>query len=210
VQFKRVLYYEDNRVGDEMFYRLLLFDERGKLVKDTGLTPSHSYVLQFLQGIEALLGAITKTAKDINNTSQTIVRSDGQMNFALGCDAPAGDDTYGIVVGTNDGAIPESNTNYKLDTKILHSAVGEAGKLNYRAVTLVAPTPIAGNVDLDVSRPFINETADPIVVKEIGIYVKSYDGSAWHYFLILRDVVSDFSVSAGYTLTVVYTLRTTI
>lgn len=192
-----------------LFHRLLLHDEKGKLVKDTGLIQSHSYVLQFLQAIEGLLDGVTKTAKDINNTDQIIMLASMTASYILAADGGVGDVNKGILVGTNDGATAESNTNYNLDTKILHSITGEAGKLNYRANTFVAPTEAAGNIDFDISRPFINETAGAIVVKEIGLFISSYDG-AYHYFLLLRDVVADFSVTAGYTLTVVYTLRTTV
>lgn len=189
----------------KLFYKLMLHDKKGKLVKDTGFLPSHSFVLQFLQAIEGLFDAIDMTAKDVDNTDQLIIEAVLDIDTQMNCNAGVGVDTYGIVVGTNDGETAEDNTNVNLDTKILHSATGEAGKMNYRAVTFVAPTEIGVNIDFDMSRPFINETASTITVKEIGIIARTDT----KYFLLLRDVVSDFAVTAGYTLTVVYTLRTT-
>ena len=189
----------------KLFYKLMLHDKKGKLVKDTGFLPSHSFVLQFLQAMEGIFDGIDMTAKDVDNTDQLIIDYNEDIDLQVNCNAGVGVDTYGIVVGTNDGSTPENNTNVNLDTKILHSATGEAGKMNYRAVTFVAPTEIGPNIDFDISRPFINETASTITVKEIGIIIRT----ATKYFLLLRDVVSDFAVTAGYTLTVVYTLRTT-
>jgi len=100
------------------------------------------------------------------------------------------------------------NENYKLDTKILHSDAGVAGKMNYRDVTFVAPRVVGANVDFDVIRSFINETDATITVKEIGIVCA--DGEYSKFFLVLRDVVTPETVEAGYTLTVTYTLRTTV
>jgi len=194
----------------ELFYRLLLHDKNGRLVKDSGLKPACSYVIQFLQFIEGCFRGSDLNATDVDNTSQMIVNYGAQCNYTLPANAGAGIDTYGLVVGTNAGATAESNTNYKLDTKILHSGVGAAGRLNYQAVTFTAAGVVGANVDFSVNRAFVNETGSDIVVREIGIIGRTFDGAAWHYFLLLRDVVPDFTVTAGYTLTVVYTLRTTV
>lgn len=197
----------------ETYYRILRHDPEGKLVEDSGLIPSHSYVIQFLELTEAFFklgyGAY-RMATDVDNAESLIVDSrtgKSAVNYGR-MDAGAGVSAYGIVVGTNDGATAEANDNYKLDTKILHSGVGEAGKLNYQAVTLVAPYVSAPNVDFDISRAFLNETGSTITVKEIGIICKNVLDTKYH--LLLRDVVVDKDVLDGYTLTVVYTLRTTV
>lgn len=197
----------------ETYYRILKHDEKGKLVKDTGLLKSHSYVIQFLEMMYALYNyeGITTivNATDVTGTERQMFQGNAADTQQNRIDAPINNDTYGTVVGTNNGATPESNTDYNLDTKILDSTVGEAGKLNYRANTFTAPHELAGNIDFDISRPFINETGSTITVKEIGIIMKqSITGPYYH--LILRDVVADEDVLDGYTLTVVYTLRTTV
>jgi len=122
-------------------------------------------------------------------------------------DAGVGADAYGLVVGTNAGTTAEDNENYALDTKILNSAVGAAGKLNYQAVTLVKAREVGANIDMDVKRTFLNESGSTRTVKDIGIIIRNTTDSK--YPLILRDVVSDEAVADGFTLTVVYTLRTT-
>lgn len=191
----------------ETYYRILKHDPAGKLVKDTGLIQSHSYMIQFLILVESLFDGIFKSATDVDNAASTIC-PDGMVSNVGNTDAPAGDDTHGVVVGTNDGATAEDNENYKLDTKILHSAIGDAGKLNYQATTLVDARVVGANIDLDLSRAYLNETGVTITVKEIGIICKNVSGVKYH--LLLRDVVADEDVLDGYTLTVVYTLRTTV
>lgn len=192
----------------ETYYRILKHDSKGKLVKDSGLIPSHSYVIQFLELIGPLMRGHSKLATDVDGAESYImgayppdaIKDYGRMN------AGVGNVTHGIVVGTNDGATPEDNENYKLDTKILHG--GTAGKLYYQATTFVAPRTVGPNIDLDISRAFLNGTGSTITVKEIGMICKNVLDTKYH--LLLRDVVSDEDVLDGYTLTVVYTLRTTV
>ena len=191
------------------YYRILKHDPEGKLVKDSGLIPSHSYVIQFLE----LIGAIFDSpglveATDVDGAEGYIYRNAGTFANVGRVNAGAGDDTHGIVVGTNAGVTAEDNENYALDTKIEHSGVGAAGKLNYQAVTLIAARVVGPNMDMEVTRAFLNETGNTITVKEIGIICKEVDFTKYH--LLLRDVVSDEDVLDGYTLTVVYTLRTTV
>jgi len=191
----------------ETYHRLVLRDKEGRVVRDTGKVRCRSYVLQFLQLLEGFFSNVTISAKDIAGASTTIHNRLNQGNFYGRTDAGAGVDTHGVLVGTNVGATPESNDNFKIDTQILHSGIGEAGKLNYQATTFVAPRVVGANIDLDVSRAFINETAGTITVKEIVIYCKNTADTKYH--LLLRDVVADQAVLSGQTLTVVYTLRTT-
>ena len=188
----------------ETYYRILKHDSGGKLVKDSGLIPSRSYVIQFLEFLEGLFDGNNVTSTDVDNAENLILDVTQASTVQGRADAGAGEDTHGIVVGTNAGTTAEDNENYKLDTKILHSGVGAAGKLNYQPVTFIEPREVGPNVDFDMSRAFLNETGNTITVKEIGIIIK-YS----HYHLVLRDVVTDEPVLDGYTLTVVYTLRTT-
>jgi len=190
----------------ELYYRMLRHDPDGNLVKDTGLIPSGSFVIQFLEIIEAFMATIDKLATDVTGGNAYIVETNEQTRFG-GVNAGALNDTYGLVVGTNAGTTAEDNQNYDLDTRILSSDVGEANKLNYRAVTFVAPRIVGPNIDFDVSRVFLNETGSTITVKEIGIICKNTQLTKYHLFL--RDVVADEDVLSAYTLTVVYVLRTT-
>jgi len=191
----------------ETYYRILKHDPEGRLVKDTGLIPSHSYVIQFLEFIWSLWAKTDKTATDVSGAESVLCDVSDATDTKFRYNAPALNDTYGIVVGTNAGTTAEDNENYALDTKIAHSGVGAAGCLNYQAVTFVAPRVVGPNIDLDISRAFLNETGGTITVKEIGCIVKNTTDTKYH--LIFRDVVSDEPVDDTETLTVVYTMRTT-
>lgn len=192
----------------ETYYRILKHDPKGRLVKDTGLILSHSYVIQFLELYESIWTKTDKTATDVDGAESVLMDVSDNLDTKCRYNAGAGDDTHGIVVGTNAGVSAVDNEDYALDTKIVHSGDGTGGTFNYQAVTLVAPAVDGANVDFDISRPFLNETGVTITVKEIGIIIKNTTDTKYH--LILRDVVTDEDVLDGYTLTVVYTLRTTV
>ncbi|GAH32605.1 unnamed protein product [marine sediment metagenome] len=121
-------------------------------------------------------------------------------------DAVAGNDAYGIVVGTNAGATAEDNENFAIDTTI--ASGGGGGQLDYQAVTFIAPRIVGPNIDFDISRAFVNNSGGIITVREIGIICRNTTDTKDH--LLLRDVVADEAVGIGLTLTVVYILRTTV
>jgi len=189
----------------ETYYRILKHDPEGRLIKDTGLIPSHSYVIQFLEFIDSLWNTADKTATDVDNAESVIMDISDNLGTKFRYNAAAGEDTHGIVVGTNAGATAEDNENYALDTKIATGAGG--GQLNYQAVTFVAPRVVGPNIDFDISRAFVNASGGTITVKEIGLIIKNTTDTKYH--LILRDVVTDEPVDDAETLTVVYVLRTT-
>lgn len=190
----------------ETYYRILKHDPEGKLVKDSGLIPSHSYVIQFLELVEGFIRNVVKSATDVDG-AESYIRYSSYLIPQIGrLDAAYGNVLHGLVVGTNDGASAEDNEDYNLDTKILHGAGG--GQLLYQVVTLVAPRTVGPNIDLDISRTFGNVSGGTITVKEIGLICKNVTDAKYH--LLLRDVVSDEDVLDDYTLTVVYTLRTTV
>ena len=65
---------------------------------------------------------------------------------------------------------------------------------------------ISGNVDLNFTRSFLNNSAGAITINEIGIYCCLVLPC-----MIVHDVVAGGqSVAVGQTLTVEYTLRTTV
>lgn len=165
-------------------------------------------MIQFLELIESINRQIDKTATDVDGAESVLMDISDNCGTKGRADAGLGIDTHGIVVGTNAGATPENNENYALDTKILHTAVGSAGKLNYQAVTFVPARVVGLNIELDISRAYLNETGSTITVKEIGLICKNTADTKYH--LLLRDVVTDEAVPDGNTLTVIYTLRTTV
>ncbi len=192
-----------------LYYRTRIHDPEGKLVKDSGLKPSHSFVIQFLEFIEAMFDGITKTGTDTLNAEERIHNVAYKVSQNFNAVGLAGVILRGIVVGTNAGTTAEDNTNYKLDTIIEH-ATETASKLNYQQTVFVAPQVTNGNVDFDISRPFINDSGGTISVKEIGVYFHSFDTAVYKSYLLCRDVITQEDVLDGYTLTVTYTLRTAV
>ena len=190
----------------ETYYRIMKHDSEGRLVRDTGLMPSHSYVIQFLELIQGFFDGLNVVATDVDGAENLIIEQSVRVEYVGTVDALVGDDTHGIVVGTNAGTSAEDNEDYSLDTKIAEGAGG--GQLSYQAVTIVDAREVGPNVDLDVSRVFQNDSGGTITVKEIGVIVKNTTDTKYH--LILRDVVADEPVDDAEALTVVYVLRTTV
>lgn len=196
----------------ELYHRILIHDKNGKLVKRTHWKKSRSFVLQFLQHIEVLIGhgyaasSNQVAIKDMSGTLHTIQVANSYAWYFAGIFA--GDDSaaYGILVGIGSTAV--TNADYALATKINHGV--EAGQLDYGGHSRTAAHVVGSNVDFVISRTFYNGSGNAITVNEIGISCATPDISAGpYYFLLARDVVTPVTVDNAKTLTVQYTLRTT-
>lgn len=191
----------------EAFKRIIIRDRKGKIKFDSGLEPSNSFVIAFLETLYTLFANVSYAIEDVGNTARNIADpSDGAyMKHRIG--AGDNDDSYGIVVGT--GVTVETNIDYALATKIAHGT--GADQLDYGDHSFTAPAVVGNNVDLVVSRSFYNGSGASITVKEIGVYCDSQDSGGNHrYFCILRDVLTTPGVvNNTETLTVQYTFRTT-
>jgi len=195
--------------GLGLFYRLELRDRQGNLVWRSRWRKSRSYVLQFLKHIKSAMENVNVSTKATNGTTYTIRRPDyGPYYFMV---AWAGEDTdaYGIVVGT--GTTAAANDDYKLESQCTQGT--GANQFDHGAMEEEADVAVVGsNVDWVIRRSFYNLSGSDITVGEVGIYVrtKCTDDNV-HDFCIVRDVLaSPVTVSDGYTLTVKYTLRTTV
>lgn len=193
----------------ELFIEVEVFDKDGKLKRTTGRIPSKSFTIQYLKHIEACLWSIFGgvsagiTCKDITNTNRTI-RKDlfGGMPF-MGADAQVNDASYGIVVGTGTGA--EGNDNYALDTKIAHGA--GAGQLQYHVTDHSRSAVVGINVEYQIRRTFHNASGSTVTVYEVGVYVRTDDGTGSQYYTYctIRDlntqaILDDETLSVKYTL----------
>jgi len=139
---------------------------------------------------------------DTSNTAQTIAFSPYTAKAFFAVDAPEDDDTYGIVVGSSNAA--EANTDYKLGTQISDGTA--AGELDYGAHVWTDAQVVGANVDLQIQRTFINNSGGNVTVEECGIYAESSN----YYFCIIRDVTGTVTIADNQTLTVDYTIRTTV
>jgi hypothetical protein len=171
-------------------------DKTGKIVKHGRWKKSKSFVIAFLQIVQAQAFDEAPTIKDVGGTN----RNQGGLNTNFTFNAPSGNSTYGIVVGT--GVTPQTNTDNKLGTQI---ATGSgSGQLNYGAESEVAAQVVGPNVDYTNSRTFQNLSGSTITITEIGLIANF----ASFLFLVIHDLATQ-AVNALQTATVTYTMRTT-
>lgn len=200
-----------------LYYQLTVTDTKtGKILSKTRQRRSKSFVIAFLLFLHAHLACAygqvtgtTSTIKDVANASKSLqigTSLTGQWCPPKG-KAPSGDAAYGIAVGT--GTTPVDTLDYNLETKVAHG-VG-AGQLQYGASTMNTPLEVGANVDYVFTRSYVNGSGGTINITETGLLVTGKDaGLAQIYACIIHDVFALVAVANGQTLTVTYTVRTTV
>jgi len=165
---------------------------------------SKSFVIQFLQLVKVAGQDVGKIVKTTDGVTRTVRHpSYGSYPF-LKLASGAGDDKYGIQVGT--GTTTPANLDYCLESKIAHGT--GAGQLEYQATSIADPTEVAGNIDWVISRVFRNASGATITVNEIGMVAMCVADGYYSYFLIARDLLT-FDILDGESKSVGYTVRTT-
>lgn len=206
--------------GIQLLIRAVVTDPDGKVLSDTGEKPSKSYVIQFLEFIYALMQTASASlyrATDVAGAEEIIYISSTVGNVAYASlnhfrlDAAINNAYYGIVVGTGNTAV--GNTNYKLVTQ-LTEGIG-AGNITHGVMIIGTTAVVGANVDLELKRAFTNNTGSTITVKEAGIYVywgyNTGGATTQSHHCIIRDVLaSTIDVPDKCSLTVYYTYRTTV
>lgn len=191
----------------EVLRRITLTDRNGKVVFDSGLVSSDSLVIGFLQHLYGAFISGNATIKDTGGTDRSVEEPTASTYNRFRIDAVDDNDNFGIVVGT--GITAESNIDHKLATQIAHGT--GAGQLDYGSHGFTAPSVVGSSVDMIVSRTFLNSSGAEISVTEIGIYCHSESSATAWYFCLLRDVLTSAqAVPNGQTITVQYTIRTTV
>ncbi len=200
----------ESKINLELLKRIIIKDRNGKIRYDSGLKLSHSSVKNFIGWIYGEFEFISYVMTDTGGTSRTMAYPGigPAPNYRNYIDAPANNDNYGIVIGS--GTSGETINDYALDTQIAHGT--GAGQLQYSTHSIVKPTIVSDNVDFVFSRAFINGSGNDVVVREIGVYTLGLDtGSTFRYICVIRDILSSAeTVANGETLTIQYTIRTTI
>jgi len=197
-----------------LYYRCIVTDKNGKVVKRTHWKKSRSFVKQFLQNLSLFIGGEygvfnqVGNVADVGNVLRTLAYlSTLDFHYYFRAYAPDDAGNYGIVVGT--GTLAPTNADYALGTQITHG-VG-AGQLDYGATSQTAADIVGANVDFILSRTFYNGSGASITVNEVGIIAATLNSdNATSYFLIVRDVITAIAVANTQTLTVQYTFRTTV
>ncbi|MEM2163680.1 MAG: hypothetical protein QXR62_04570 [Candidatus Bathyarchaeia archaeon] len=107
----------------------------------------------------------------------------------LAMKAAEGDDTFGILVGS--GSTPVAYNDYKLFSKISHGS--GAGQLYYQSQSTVSSFGALSSY-VELARSFVNVSANPVIVREVGLAARSYWKDRYavqqdQKFLIARDVL---------------------
>lgn len=181
-----------------LYYQLIVKDKSGKVVSKTPFRRSKSFLLQFLQIIEVQSFRVNVNITDYTTVVRSVPAHAQSLNFA----SAVGSVTTGILVGT--GTTTPTNLDTAMETLIAHG-VG-AGQLSYGALSITTTAEVGANVDYIATRTFNNGSGNAINVTEAGIVM---DGGTWHFFCV-HDVFSTVVVLNSQTLTVNYTLRTTV
>jgi len=190
----------------EVYYRILIHDKNGNLIKRTRWRKSRSYVIQFLEILYGQLNTVDYGITDTGGVERTLDWNYGGANFAVNADPAL--DKFGIVVGK--GTTPPTNEDYALELQIPQGTATD--QLDHASCSVSTPAVVGANVDLAVSRTFTNSSPAEITVNEIGIYARGVDITpADRDFMIIRDVLpSPEEIPVTKILTVKYTLRTTV
>jgi len=192
-------------------------DANGTVIKEW-TEPAHSLVENFALFIQALWGA---TSAVLSDTAGYSVSVNGASGGTMAINAPSGNNSYGIVVGTgaSAGSTPAPTT-VSLVAKIPQGT--SSGQIQYGAV-IVNTVSVSGQTSsFTISRSFINVSGATINVTEIGIiaYLTGWAMEASSgtspvsessdYVLIAYDIPSSaISVLNGQTLTITYTFSVT-
>jgi hypothetical protein len=136
---------EKEKAPIQLYVRFIVKRKDGSIKFDSGKRKANCFVLQFLQIICAYFknGDVTPV-KDVTGTNRTIGNPGGyNKEFYMRVDAPSGDSSYGIVVGT--GTTTPTNADYKLESQCTHGT--GANQFLHGSVGLTTPQVAAGNVD---------------------------------------------------------------
>jgi len=110
---------------------------------------------------------------------------------AMGFNARAGEDTWGILVGSGSDSV--SPTQYNLSAKIPHGT--DPGKLYYDTHAITSSYSDTSSY-VEIARSFINRSNQPVTVREVGLFARNryqYDQGIEVdvIFMVARDVLSN-------------------
>jgi len=156
----------------------------------------HSWVVDF-----TLIMFFGATAMDVSvilmDKSWITLPYNTSLNSVVRVDAPAGDDTYGILIGN--GTDPLYAYDYKMSSQITN------GTAAHGQVSVSGISPTGSGYQFTISRQFTNNTSSDITVTETGIAVKI--GSNTPGALIVRDkLAAPILLKAGGSITVTYNI----
>ena len=140
------------------------------------------------------------------NTANTAQPFQVGSGWAWRVNGAAGNDGYGIFVGTGTTAVTIDD--YNLAAKIAHGT--GSGQLQYGDTTFTVPTKSGNDYYTEVIRGFTNISGATITVAEVGL-VYEYETQTTYRWLGWREVLGTaVGVDNNKTLTVTYRIKVTI
>jgi len=180
--------------------------------------PAHSFVENFALFIQALWGS---TSAVLTDTAGYSVSINGASGGTMAINAPSGNNSYGIVIGSGAaaGSTPSPFAS-NLTAKIPQGTA--SGQIEYGATSVSTASVSGQTTSFTITRSFTNVSGATINVTEIGIiaYLTGWAMSASSggapvnvssdYVLIAYDIPSSaISLQNGQTLTITYTFSVT-
>lgn len=151
---------------------------------DRILKPTHSWVGNFPRIMKSSMQEISESGGlDTSNAARIIDRTPDPI---LDASSLAGDDTFGLLVGTSTTAPTEND--FDLNTKILEGTA--AGQLEHQVMIFPVLVNIAGGRRVVCSRQFDNNSGGLITVEEIGMVVRQRTTVDISLMLILHDLIT--------------------
>lgn len=182
-------------------------DKDGKILKRK-VRGSESFVKAFMQLLYVVMGQVPYqdpyTMLGVGGGPGVDV-CEGSYNFTAG--ALVNDDSYGIVVGT-DNTAPTVD-----DESMVTQCAHGTGVDEFQYGPMGIDPPAAGAVlsQFTMTRDFTNGSGADITIYELGLYVKSGKGTGNQIFCTIRDVeAGGILVANGLTLTVNYRIQATV
>jgi hypothetical protein len=189
----------------EMYVSVVVRDKNGRIVKRLR-RKCKSYVRQLIDHLNSFMTQGSVSSIDTGGATRTIVATSAYTARYMSLyGSSAGVTTHGVRVGTGTNAVAISD--YALQTPIAEGT--GAGQLTHGATSVGSPTTVGSSRQFTIARTFTNNSGASITVNEVGLYVETYDGTAYRYYMIERTLLT-FAIANGASATVTYTIKVTV
>ncbi|RLC41388.1 MAG: hypothetical protein DRH44_07465 [Candidatus Coatesbacteria bacterium] len=130
---------------------------------------------------------------DVDGTSRTVSWDEQNDANKYGANAPANNDDYGLIVGTN--GTGTSWSDYNLRAKINHGT--GSGELVYHETEIKSSEDSGAPAKITLERKFDNDSGGSITVREVGWFIMVTVGGSQYYVMMLRDTPAATTVGDG-------------
>jgi hypothetical protein len=178
--------------------------DSGKLVRKTRRYRARSFVGQFIQVVNRNIFGQAQSATGIDSVSYSLSATSPNIDAVV---SGFGIEAKGIVAGLGNTAVAATDT--YLATPIV-SGTG-TNQLVYNATTGEGAVGVGASLtSQDLTRSLGNSSGAAVLVEEIGLVVSQQIAATQRGFLILRDLTGTITVGDGESLTITYTIQTSI